>query len=47
MSETAPLWVWQGFFGPMADAVAAKAETDADARAGVWVPVAGAPPHAG
>jgi len=38
------LWVWQGFFGPYVDAVAAKALTDADMRAGVWVPVQGEPP---
>lgn len=37
-------WVWQGWFGPMPAAVAAKAITDADSRAGVWVPVQGAPP---
>jgi len=39
-------WVWQGFFGPMAAAVAGKAITDADSRAGVWVPLQGDPPRA-
>lgn len=47
MSETsdASEWVWQGFFGPMAAAAAAKATTDADARVGVWVPLPGEPPQ--
>jgi hypothetical protein len=31
-------WVWQGWMGPMADAVAGKALTDVDARAGARVP---------
>lgn len=39
-------WVWQGFFGPMAVAAAAKLITDADTRAGVWVPLQGEPPRA-
>lgn len=42
MSETeqpAPLWVWQGFFGPMPAAISAKASTDADHRCGAWVPL--------
>jgi hypothetical protein len=39
-------WVWQGFFGPMAAAAAGKAITDADTRAGVWVPLPGEPPRA-
>jgi len=39
-------WRWQGFFGPMDVAVAGKAETDADARAGVWVPEVGEAPRA-
>jgi len=51
MSETTELhpqhWVWQGWFVPMADAVAAKRATDADSRAGVWVPVQGEPPARG
>lgn len=47
MSDTDPQeWVWQGWFGPMADAAAAKALTDQDQRAGVWVPVHGEPPAA-
>ena len=37
-------WVWQGFFGPTAAAVAAKAIVDKDARAGVWIPIQDAPP---
>lgn len=37
-------WVWQGWFGPMADAAVAKAMTDIDSRAGVWVPLPGDPP---
>ena len=46
MSETtdAPAWVWQGFFAPMAAAIAGKAVTDADTRAGVWVPLPGEAP---
>lgn len=46
MSETteAPAWVWQGFFGSMADATAAKMLTDEDPRAGVWLPLPGEPP---
>ncbi len=44
MTEDAELWVWQGFFGPMVDAVAGKALTDEDQRAGVWVPLPSAPP---
>lgn len=31
-------WVWQGWMGPMAAAVAAKAVTDYDTRAGARVP---------
>lgn len=47
MSDTDPQeWGWQGWFGPMADAAAAKALTDQDQRAGVWVPVQGEPPAA-
>jgi hypothetical protein len=48
MSETdqPPAWQWQGFFGPMALATAAKASTDADPRAGVRVPLAGEAPRA-
>ena len=46
MSETQELWVWQGFFGPMAAAVAAKQSTDTDIRAGAWVPVQDEPPRA-
>jgi hypothetical protein len=42
--ETPQDWVWQGFFGPMADAVAAKVLTDQDQRAGVWIPLPGEPP---
>lgn len=44
----APRWVWQGFFGPMADAVAGKAITDAlpSEVAGVKVPLPGEPPVA-
>lgn len=40
------LWIWQGFFGPMAAAVAGKAVTDALGGdiAGVKVPIAGAAP---
>lgn len=41
-----PLWVWQGFFGAMDAATAAKAAADKDSRAGVVVPVVGAPPMA-
>lgn len=37
-------WVWQGWLGPMADAVVGKALTDADPRVGVWVPLPGEPP---
>lgn len=37
-------WVWQGFYGPMATAVAAKLVTDADPRVGVWIPLPGQPP---
>jgi hypothetical protein len=39
-------WVWQGFFGPMQAAIAGKATTDEDNRAGVWVPLQGEPPRA-
>ena len=39
-------WQWQGFFGPMATASAAKLLADEDARAGVWVPERGQPPRA-
>lgn len=46
MSETPELWVWQGFFGPMAAATAAKLSTDTDTRAGAWVPVQDEPPRA-
>jgi hypothetical protein len=46
MSETNELWVWQGFFGPIAAAVAGKLLTDEDQRAGVWVPLPGEPPRA-
>jgi hypothetical protein len=46
MTETTEAWVWQGFFGQMADAVAGKALTDEDQRAGVWVPLPGEPPRA-
>jgi hypothetical protein len=45
MTEDAELWVWQGFFGPMAAAVAGKLLTDKDQRAGVWVPLPGEPPR--
>ena len=47
MSETHDRseWVWQGFFGPMKAAIAAKASTDADPRVGVWVPLPGEPPQ--
>jgi len=47
MSETTETseWVWQGFFGPMAAATAAKASTDTDPRIGVWVPLPGEPPQ--
>jgi hypothetical protein len=38
-------WVWQGFFGPMAAAAAAKLSTDADSRVGVWVPLPDEPPQ--
>lgn len=50
MSETetpeAPAWRWQGFYGPMAAAVAAKALTDAMGPPDVaaWVPVQGEAP---
>lgn len=37
-------WVWQGWFGPMPAAIAAKAITDADSRAGAWVPMSGDAP---
>lgn len=39
-------WVWQGWFGPMAAAVAGKALTDAlpSEVAGVKVPLPGDPP---
>jgi hypothetical protein len=42
--QNAPAWVWQGFFGPVAEAIAGKALTDVDSRAGVWVPLPGEPP---
>lgn len=44
----APAWVWHGFFGPMAAAVAGKAITDAlpGDVAGVKVPLPGEPPIA-
>ena len=38
-------WVWQGWEGPLEVATAAKLVTDQDARAGVWVPMSGAPPE--
>ena len=44
MSETQSEWVWQGFYGPKAAATTAKAVTDQDMRAGVWVPMQGEPP---
>lgn len=44
MSENASEWVWQGFYGPKAVAIAAKALTDLDMRAGVWVPPQGKSP---
>lgn len=44
MSETQSEWVWQGFFGPMAIATAAKKIIDKDSRAGVWVPLQDDPP---
>ena len=37
-------WVWQGWFGPMNIATAAKVITDADTRAGAWVPEPGKAP---
>ena len=40
------LWVWQGFFGPMAAAIAGKRLTDKDSRAGAWVPLPSEPPRA-
>lgn len=46
MSETQSEWVWQGFYGWMAEATAAKAIIDNDMRAGAWVPVQGQPPLA-
>jgi len=36
-------WTWQGWFGEPELAAAAKALTDADQRAGAWVPPIGAP----
>lgn len=44
----APVWVWQGFVGPMDAAIAAKAVSDAAPaeRLGVRVPLPGLPPVA-
>lgn len=41
-------WVWQGFFGPMAAAIAGKAITDGlpGETAGVKVPIPDEPPQA-
>lgn len=39
-------YVSQGFYGPMQVAMAAKAATDQDSRAGAWVPPQGEPPMA-
>ena len=44
MSETQSEWVWQGFYGPKAAAITAKAITDKDMRAGAWVPMRDEPP---
>jgi hypothetical protein len=44
MSENDNEWVWQGFFGPKAAAIAGKALTDNDVRAGAWMPEKGEPP---
>ena len=38
------LYEWQGFFGPMAVATAAKAQTEGDGRTYAWVPQVGEPP---
>lgn len=45
-AEPAPPWVWQGFFGPMAIAAAAKASVDAlpTEVVGARVPLHGDPP---
>ena len=37
-------WFWQGFFGQMPDAIAAKIQTDESALAGAWLPQRGEPP---
>ena len=46
MDATAPdtAWAWQAWIGPAEIAASAKAETDADARAGAHHPLPGAPP---
>lgn len=46
MPDDPVLWVWQGFFGPMAAAVAGKAVTDVlpGEVAGVKIPEPGLPP---
>ena len=45
MEDAEVLWVWQGWEGPITAATAAKLLIDQDARAGVWVPMAGEPPE--
>lgn len=46
MSDDTPLWVWQGFFGPMDVAAAAKVIVDglSITVVGARVPLAGQPP---
>lgn len=34
-----PAWVWQGFFGPMSTATAARAALIGDPRIGVMIPL--------
>ena len=43
MSDDIPLWVWQGFFGPMAAAQAAWAAVVLGPQVGVLVPLEGGP----
>lgn len=38
MSDEPPAWVWQGFFGPMAAAIAAYSAITINDRVGVLIP---------
>lgn len=43
MSDEIPLWVWQGFFGPMSAASTAYSAVAIGAEVGVLVPAQGGP----